>query len=258
MSHWQKQLLHTLQSPPLVRLERQLWSKLRSRQFRLLCLWAAGSVGFLFLLLWDWKLVLATSLGIGAMWSVYLLQGWDWQRLESRWRHFLQSRERRFIIAVGSGGLATFSTYLAASIWLHVENRWVATGLIFQGAGILLTLLVLAWRLLVRPSEQAEVQFDRLVLQLNDVDPLRRLILVRQLTKLVQKLGREQTQQLCDYFQVMLTQEEDSRVRESLLMSLQSLMSRPKEQTSPQPLKMPLHLQSPMTPSIHPRHRHRQ
>ncbi|MDB9314188.1 hypothetical protein PN462_13835 [Spirulina sp. CS-785/01] len=245
MSHWQKQLFHTLQSPTLVRLERQLWFKLRSRQFRLLCFWGTGSFIFLLLLLWDWKLVLSTSLGIGAMWSIYQLQGWDWPQLEARWRNFLQSRERRFTVAVGSGGLAAFSAYLAASIWVNTANRWVATGLIIQGVGILLTLLLVAWRFLVRPAEQAEAQFDRLVLQLNDRDPLRRLILVRQLTKLVKKLGREQAQQLCDYFQVMLTQEDDPRVRENLLMSLHTLMGETKE-NPPQPLKMPLNLQSPV------------
>lgn len=245
VSYRQKKFRKSFYSSALAKLERRTWHALTSRQSRLLVGWGVGLSCFVGLLLWDAKLVLATSLGIGTMWGLYWLQGWDWPTIEAKlMAFFFQSRERRLIMAIAGGGLATLGTYLAASVWLNTENRWMATGIIFQGFGTISILGLLGWQLLTRPLKNAESQFNQLVLQLNDRDPLRRLILVRQLTRLTLKLNQsDYSQQLWDYFQKMLSQESDAMVRESLLEGLHQLMPQSPVIENASPLQVPLRLE---------------
>jgi len=55
-----------------------------------------------------------------------------------RWsdiRRFLNGSNRQLTLAAVSGGIATLSTYMAASIWIDY-SPWIAAGAILQGLGI--------------------------------------------------------------------------------------------------------------------------
>ena len=56
---------------------------------------------------------------------------------------FLTSPNCRLALAVGSGGIATVSTYMAAAIWVESSSSWIAAGAIVQGLATLLTLILL-------------------------------------------------------------------------------------------------------------------
>jgi hypothetical protein len=157
------------------------------------------------------------------MMLVYLMQGWNWQLYWSRWWRFWQG-SRQLALAVGSGGIAALSTYIAASIWVDSENPWLAVGSILQGFGTLLTLLLLVWHIMQQQKEGDPDKFDQFLADLTDADPLKRLIAVRQLTPLANHSRCHQSkrqQQLLEYFLLMLSQEKEPVIRKAVLDSIQ-------------------------------------
>jgi hypothetical protein len=188
-------------------------------------------------LAWNWKLVLATGLGVGFMLLVYSMQGWNWQAYLSHWRQFFTGSQGKLTVAVGSGSLAALGTYIAASIWADSENRWLATGTILQGFGTIFTLLLLGWHIVRDRTGQDEVRFELFLQDLTATDSLKRLIAVQQLSTLANKprLRQVYQPQLVEYFSVMLSREEDAIVREAILRSLQKW-----GQNLPRPIQIPL------------------
>lgn len=196
-------------------------------------------LGTILLWWWNWKLLLATSVGILVMLVVYTFKQQHWQRFYRRWQGLLAGYNRKLAFAVATGGMGAFITYMTASIWADSENRWLATGSILQGFGTLITLFLLGWHL--NRDRNLETQFEKLLLELTAVDPLKRLIVIRQLTNLGKKnhLSREQRLQLVEYFYLMLAQPQESIVSEALLDSLESFGFSQLEAKS---IKMPLKL----------------
>ena len=177
---------------------------------------------------WNPKLVGATLTGMGLMGLVYWGQTTNWQ---SRWLgcyQFLQSCQGKLAIAVISGGFGAIGSYIALYIWLNAENRWLATGLILQGFGTLLTLGLLSWQLLDLPRKKREDQYQEWVLQLTDSHELKRLIAVESLSNLLeqQQLTEIQIQQLSGYFRLILRQETEIMVRQAVLQCCQ-MMAKP-------------------------------
>jgi len=173
------------------------------------------------MILWNWKLVLATVAGVGLMVLVYLVQGWNWQVHWYHWRRFFTGSNGQLGIAVGSGGIGALSTYIAASIWADSENRWLATSTILQGFGTLIIILLLLWHILTIRANRNEYQFEELLQDLTAQEPLKRLIAVRQLTHLVNNSGLSR-HELLEYFRLMLSQEQEPVIREAVLHSLQT------------------------------------
>jgi hypothetical protein len=102
--------------------------------------WSLASFGTVLMLSWNWKLVMATAAGMGSMGLVYLALGENWQRYWLLWQGFFKGSQGKLTLAVGSGSLAALSTYIAAELWADTDNRWLATGMIAEGVGTLLTL----------------------------------------------------------------------------------------------------------------------
>ncbi len=207
------------------------------------------------MLFWNWKLLLATSAGIFLMLLVYAMQGWNWQVYWSNWRWFFTGSNRQLTVAVGSGGLAALSTYLAASIWVDSENRWIAVGTILQGFGTLLTLILLLWQAIADRPNRDEAKFEQLLKDLADAAPLKRLIAVRQLAHLVShsRLSNGYRHQLVEYFRLMLSVEQEPAIRDAVLESLQKWEpNQPKNQDN-QPLQFPLNLKHSANPIYRPR-----
>lgn len=186
--------------------------------------WSLASFGTVLMLSWNWKLVMATAAGMGSMSLVYLALGENWQRYWLLWQGFFKGSQGKLTLAVGSGSLAALSTYIAAELWADTDNRWLATGMIAEGVGTLLTLGLLSWHILHQQKQQSDNQFERLLQQLTESDPLKRLIAVRQLTKRAHQsvlvLGEKQELEI--YFNLLLSQEPDPHIRQTVLDYLQA------------------------------------
>lgn len=212
---------------------------LSSRQTTLLLLWGGGAAGTLTLLAWNWKLVVATGLGMAAMRGAYSLQAQPWSRYWTLLHDYWQRPQRQLTAAVGAGGLATLGSYIALTVWSEAPNRWLAVGAIAQGSATLLTLGLLGWQLVGRQREQQDERYERLLLALTQAQPLQRAIAARQLRQLAPSLAANQRQELRDYFRWLLAEETQERVRAALLDALSDL----DEPHSSTPLRMPLNLE---------------
>ena len=223
-----KSLLHLLSDPGVTRFGYGIINRVTQKRFQKMGLWLLGSTGITLMLGWNWKLVLATLTGIGFMVLVYRIQGWNWQRRWYYWREFIKGSHGKLTIAVGSGSLAVISSYIAISLWSEAENHWLALGLILQGLGTFLTLGLLGWHIFDFHKKQPINQYHQWTLALTDTDVLKRLIAVRNLEDLLekQKLNATQTQQLWDYFRLMLTKETEAVVRQAVLQCCQLLDKR--------------------------------
>ncbi|MBE9114849.1 ATP synthase subunit I [Lusitaniella coriacea LEGE 07157] len=243
VSSRRKPLLSFFQELTGIKLERRFLTSSR---------WFLAAIGIAIALVWNWKLLLATTVGIGAMWGVYQLQGQNWHAYQVNLQKFFSSTHRQFTLAVSSGGIAALLTYMAASIWANVENRWLAVGAILQGLGTLLTLALLSWRAIDSQTHSNEDKYDRLLADLTQPDPLKRLIAVRQLTRLAAKesFNTPHRAQVVQYFHLLLGQESEAIVRDAVLEGLQAFEPRNPDLRRPT-LKMPLNLRhSPTQPEF--------
>lgn len=236
VSRW-KQILYLIQRRSKGKFKRnQFWGKSH-------WLFILGAVVVMFL--WNWMLVLATVAGVGSMLLVYLMPGWNWQSHWSNWQRFLTGYNRKLTLAVSSGGVAAFASYLAARIWVDTENRWLATGIILQFLATMITLGIVLWHIVTHQATRPEVKYYELLPNLTDVDPLKRLIAVRQLTYLVNKtpVSKNWRGSLLEYFRLMLSVEQEPIIREAVIDSLQMWGEIKSDRVGGQslrPLQMPL------------------
>lgn len=193
---------------------------------------------------WNWKLLLGTAVGIGIMSGSYLAQNRDWQKYWAKWRRYLTGLNRQLTIAVGSGGLGAFITYVIASAWAEAENHWLATGLILQGFASLVTLVILIWSLLKGSKNSVEARCEKLLLNLTHPQPLKRLVAIRQLTRLVKsdRLSPEYYWQAIECYRLMLSEPQLSFIRIALLDSLDTLGIENRSQSPRPPVKIPIKL----------------
>lgn len=224
------------------------------QQFKNYSGWLFYSLGIVLLWWWNWQLLLATVGGMGIMLLVYSLQTKYWQQYWLKWQRFLTGSQGRLAIAVSTGGLGAFSIYLATSIWVDTENRWLATGWILQSLGTLVTIALLVWQINSSRAIAKMSKFESLLRELTDSESLKRLMAIHQLTRLARhyRLSSEEEIQLKEYFCLMLSQSQDNRIREALLESIEKLgtnlnLLKIKQQST---LQIPIKLKSP-TQSIY-------
>ena len=174
----------------------------------------------------------------------YLFQNPHWQRYCKKWQSFLVGSNRQLILAVGSGGAGSFCTYLAASVWTDAENQWLATGLILQGLISLGTLSVLLWSVWQRKGNTAENKLDALLVDLGDREPLKRLVAIRQLTRLLvtNSLSSEHYSQSIEYFYLMLSESQLPIIKNALLESLELLEPKRKTKLKAKEIRVPINL----------------
>ena len=222
---------------------RHVVKRLAQKRTRKRLTWFGMAIAILFMLAWNWKLVLSTGSGISLMWLVYAGLGWNWRKQWTRWQPFFKGSQGQLTVAVGSGGIAALSTYLMASIWADAENRWLATGAILQGVVTLSTLGLVLWQMFTTHKKDEKTRFESWLFELTAQDVLKRLIAVRQLTELVNQddLPLSYQQQLNEYFRLMLTKEQDETVRDALLKSLGQWNAQTTyDEAPPQPLQIPV------------------
>ncbi len=190
-----------------------------SKKIGIYLLVSFGIIGMLF---WNPILLIATSTGVLIMLLVYSLLRKNWQIIWSNWQRFFSGDNIKFTIAVVSGGFAALMSYIAASIWVESKNPWLATGSILQGIGTLITLGILLWQVFITRINQQQTKYSDLLTDLCDSKSLKRLIAVRNLTKMAinSGLSTNDRQELLEYFQLMLTVEPVPKIQEALLNSL--------------------------------------
>ncbi|NJK75011.1 MAG: hypothetical protein HC942_14365 [Microcoleus sp. SU_5_6] len=186
---------------------------------------------------WNSQLLVSTGFGIGVMILVYRAGSWDWQLLRSKLEQFWDSPNRRLVLAVASGGIATLGTYMSWSIWADSESHSIAVSAILQNVGTIAIVALLLRQVLNRSASKDEAVIDRILADLTDIDPVKRLIAVRQITDLVnnQRFWPQSSlkssiakSHATECFRLMLSQEPEALVRNALLESLQALDSLPK------------------------------
>lgn len=177
------------------------------------------------MLFWNWKLLLALTVGIGVMLIAYAIPKWNWQISWLEIRRFLNSANSRLTLAVVSGAIATFMTYMTAAIWVDAPSFWMAVGVIVQGFGTLLTLILLVWQIFSFYEHQEEDHLEQLLNNLTARDPLKRLLAVRQLTKFITRKQVEVSvkQDVVECLQLLLSKEEEKVIREAVFNSLETL-----------------------------------
>jgi hypothetical protein len=180
---------------------------------------------------WNSQLLLSTGLGIAAMMVVYRGQSWDWQLLRAKGEQFWEGPNRRLVVAVGTGGIATLGAYMSLAIWADSESHWMALNLILQNLGTLAIAGLLLQQALSRGASKDEVALDRILADLTDPDPVKRLIAVGQMTDLVNKGGFGPVSSVkssiarsraAECFRLMLSREPEALVRNALLEGLQT------------------------------------
>lgn len=216
----------------------------KDKKLRKISRWALFSLILVMLWCINWQLFLATIVGISSMTWCYLLQNSHWQSYWQKWQKILVGSNRQLLIAVSSGAIAAFGTYLAAIIWTNAENQWLATGAIIQGIVSLTTLILLVWSLWGRKTSTEEAKLEGLLIDLGSDNPLKRLIAIRQLTRLIMRhyLASDYYWQTLEYYRLMLSQPQTSIVRNALLESLNILDRETKQQPKQQPVKIPIQL----------------
>ncbi|WP_144405697.1 hypothetical protein [Aliterella atlantica] len=177
------------------------------------------------MLIWNWKLLLATAIGAIVMSVVYVMHEWDWNALVADMRNSLNTPHRQFTLAAISGGVATVSTYMSASIWLDADSHWIAAGAILQGLGTLTVLILLVWQILGWQANHQESQLEQLLKDLSSTDSLKRLIAVRRLPRAIKRTRQEvySPSAVAEYLQLLLIREQESVIREAAFDSLQVL-----------------------------------
>ncbi len=179
--------------------------------------WAALGLAVL-LLAWNWKLVLALALGVGAAIAIFRGQGDRFQLWWRKWQTRTSTSNRHFAVAAGGGSFTALGAYLCTSVWAQAENRWLAVATIVQTLATVATLSLVAWQMGDRASTNA-ADPQVLLADLADPRPLKRLVAVRQLSRLLQEetLDKQQQQTVGDCFELMLGSETEPTVRNALL-----------------------------------------
>ena len=237
---------HPARSPDLslTRLSQEIFQLLSRPEVYKWGRWSLASFGATLMFSWDWKLVVATGVGIGGMGLVYLASGKNWQQYWFLWQPFLKGSQGKLTLAVGSGAIASLSTYLAAAIWTESDNRWLATGTVLEGMGTLFTLTLLGWHIIGQQNQESDTQLEKYLHQLTEPDPIKRLIAVRQLIKFqeTKTLPKRDRHQIEEYFQLLLQQESEKLIRQAILehLHLENSSPRPTVNTS---LNVPLNIQ---------------
>jgi hypothetical protein len=223
-SSWWQQVVTQIKGSPLTKSKLKILRRLHLHRLTPPG-WLLGVSFVTAMLLWNWQLLLATAAGVSVMLLVYFMQKWDWQVHWSSLRRLFSGTNRQLTVAVGSGGIAAFSTFMAVSVWTELKSPWMAAGAILQGFGTLATVGLLLWQSTHRQINRQEVRLNQMLAHLTDSDPLKRLIAVRQLSKSYQnrELDPEARRTVADYFCLMLSRESEPVVRDGILEGLQIL-----------------------------------
>ncbi|NET37631.1 MAG: hypothetical protein F6K19_37370 [Cyanothece sp. SIO1E1] len=246
-SSWQYRLDTLIQAMAWSDLEERRVSKLSFGSAHESWRWLLGLGVIGVLLLLNWRLVLASMIGLVTTLLVYSMHSWRWSWL--KWQRWFNPANRPLTLALVSGAVALTSTYLIISIWIESEHHWIATGLILQGTVTLLILALLGWQMLNRATQPDEKRLELMLGELTHTNSLNRLIAVRKITGLATRTPLNQPyargtrislrSHLTECFRLMLSQESNPLVHNAILDGLRVLHATEHLQSEPESLPLP-------------------
>ncbi|HEY9295939.1 MAG TPA: hypothetical protein VIQ31_06125 [Phormidium sp.] len=233
-SLWQ-QAVNQLPSSSLPEFQSRAFKSFSGKQSSSLKFWLLGLIVALTMMFSNWKLLLATTIGVLTMWLVYQLQFGNWQSYWSNLRRLLAGANRQLAVAVISGGFATLCSYVAIAIGADAQSSWITVGILLQALGTLAILGLLVWQIVAQQTKPDQTKLDQMLADLTHADPLKRLIAVRYLTSSVKRFDSTNKIWITDYFRLMLSREEEAIIRDAVLDSLRLLENYPSlgEATAP-------------------------
>ena len=221
-SYWQR-LIENIPLRELPQLKKGARSRILRHGNPALFLWCLTIIVAMFL--WNPKLLLASGVGVFVMLLVYSMPQWNWSQFWHQIRNYLQTTNGRLVLSVTSGVISCLGTYTAATIWVNAPNVWIGAGAIVEGLATVVILILLARLLIGLYGNQEQDKLEQYLDNLTDREPLKRLIGVRQLTKLAtrQQLESGTKQYIVECLQLLLRKESETAIRDAAFDSLQAL-----------------------------------
>ena len=175
-----------------------------------------------FMLAWNWKLICAILIGIILMIFIQKAQNKSFQNIVLNWYKFLNSPKGKLALAVVSGCFGIMGSYITLSALPNIGNYWLASELIFQDLGIFIILIILVPQLFDLLEKKQNIQYKELISQLSELNPLKRLIAVQDVSQLLEKkqLNINQEKEVLEYFKFMLNQEQEIVILQNILKNL--------------------------------------
>ncbi|MGI0480607.1 hypothetical protein ACN4EE_07435 [Geminocystis sp. CENA526] len=182
-------------------LNSQYWRCLNNRKTYLFLLGLTLSLG-------DIKLIVATILFTGTMLVSYQSKSINWKRYYQYLHDILNSGNKQLILSVFSAGMLAISSYLVLNIWIEIDNKWLALGIIWQIIFSSIGLGFLGWKITQKNSKKSKkiaLTFSELIHELNAKSPLQRLWAINQIIKLWEnyQLTEEEIRQAQEYFSIL-------------------------------------------------------
>ncbi len=187
--------------------------------------WVLLAIFLVLLLVWNWQLIAATSIGIAVMIAIYVIQDWNWNVILWRVQKFLQSPYRHLPLSVASGTVTVFLTYTVLTIWSTQDNHWLASASILQLVATLGVFALLASQAFSKWLQRQQDNFEQLITQLTVNDDLARLIAIKQITQYIQEnqLPAAQERAIADCCNLLLNRETEVTMREAIFETLEAL-----------------------------------
>ena len=216
--------------------------------------WLVALTVLLILVIWNSYLVLAIAIGLGVTFRIDRRS-----RQSGAWlQQSLRSSFAPIPLSATSGSLATLGTYSFLEIWRHTGSFGLAIAALLPELSVLVLMGVLVSQSPSLGERTRAHLYDWAVADLVALNPLKRLIAVRQLTQWGQQqpLPAQQRREITDYLQLLLQQEPDPLVRNAVQEGLERLQLKtlPDLSTRPYPKRcsrpsMTLRVQQPV---LHP------
>lgn len=201
------------------------WSQRVDRQR--LGVWFIALTGAFCLMVWNGMLLVALSVGLG---TALLIQ----QQLSTptlSWHavvKWLSSSHSTTVVAISGGLLSLTASYLTLQIWQDTNSFGLAFAILLQGLGLLVVLGLFAWQLLKQEKESLHIsQIDSWINQLTALDPLKRLIAVRQICHYLESSPFDdiQAKEIREYLQLLRQQEQTPSIQKAISEGLDILSS---------------------------------
>lgn len=201
------------------------WSQGIDRQG--LGVWFIALAGALLLMVWDGRLLISITIGLGAA----LLIRQQYSNLTAAGHtvlKWLSNPHSTTVIAIGCGFLSLIASYLTLQIWHDTNSLGLAIAILLQSLGLLTLLGLFGWRLFKQDQERFHSNpINDWISHLTALDPLKRLIAVRQICRYCEAspLDDRQTQEIREYFQLLQQQESEPSIQNAILEGLEQINS---------------------------------
>lgn len=177
------------------------WRWVNNRQFYLFILGLTLSVG-------DVKLIFATSIFVSAILFTSQIKNLSWINYHKYFTKLFTTQNQQLIFSVTTAGFLAMVSYLILNIWIEIDNKWLALGIIWQtifatvGMGFMSYKL---WKKKPLQNAQAIFSLDDLIKKLNNPKPLERLWAINKIMELWHnnQLTSVEINQIKEYFMLL-------------------------------------------------------